>query len=365
MDAEANSVIHAFAASRTHEDHLDLIALLEYLHHRRRGPAIVDTLDVSSEAVYRRLGELRDLEFVADLDGERFEATRAGTKAANSYQRAATQLGDATIAYLVGSESRPQLLTRLADAPARKATLAADESLPSRTTIQRVIAQFDEYGWIQRTDEGAFQLTQPAIAAYEEYERLHTAMTQAVEKAPCLRLLAEWANPPLDVLTETELVVKRDDDPHAMLDAAVEAADIRDRTLSHVRSVTPLFDPLMFDIFGEFVDLGTQFEVIFDQQAYSELTKPANLHYFAGALVAPNVQVRIHPDTLKTGLGIYDRTVLLGGSTVHDQEAGVTGSSEQFREWADTTFETVWNESVRPSQRLQSWLGTTLSTASD
>jgi len=365
MDADANSVIHAFAASRTHEDHLDLIALLEYLHRSRPGPTVVDTFDASSEAVYRRLGDLKDIEFVVDLDGDQFEATRAGMKAAGAYQRAAVELGDATIAYLVGSESRAQLLVRLADAPARKATLAADELLPSRTTIQRVIAQFDEYGWIQRTDEGAFQLTQPAIAAYEEYKRLHAAMTQAIEKAPCLRLLAEWADPPLDVLTDTELVVKRNDDPHAMLDAAVEAANIRDRTLSHVRSITPLFDPLMFDIFGEFVDRGTQFEVVFDHQAYSELTRPANLHYFAGALVAPNVQVRLHPDTLQTGLGIYDGTVLLGGSTVHDQEAGVTGSSEQFREWADATFETIWNESVRPSQRLQSWLGTTLSTASD
>lgn len=356
MDSDANSVICEIARSRVRDERLDLLALLESTQGGQPGSALVDTQNAGKETVYRRLGEFVDIGFVADQDGEVFELTRAGEKAVAAYRRVTDRVDDEIIAYLAGSPARGRTLEHLLQTPARKATLADNDQLPSRTTIHRIVTEFDERGWTQRTADGAIRLTTPAAKTYEEYEWLRVAIEQAIQKAPCLQRLAEWADPRLHLLAGTTLTMEQEGDPHALLNAAVEAANIRDGTLSEVRSITPLFEPLMFDVFGEFIDRGTEFQVVFDQRSYEELTQPSNAHYLAGALLSPNVSVRVHPERLHTGLGIYDDAVLLGGSTTHERQAGVVGADEEFLSWATTTFDEIWAESVPPSDRLRSWV---------
>lgn len=365
METDANSVIREVAHSRIRSEKLDLLTLLDAAVGGTTGSTLVDSVPATRETAYRRLNQFVDIGFVTDDGSDGFQTTRAGELAADAYRRVADRLDEEDILFLAGTQSRQELLRQFVEAPAHKATLAADDEFPSRTTIHRATNDFEERGWVEQTADGALQATPAAVRACDEYEWLRVAIEQAITKADCLDRLEPWATPPLTLLAETELVRERNDDPYALLQAAVEAANIRTGSLSHVRSVTPLFDPVIFGVFGEYVDRGTQFEIVFDQQAYEQLTQPSNLHFLAGAVVAPNVDVRIHPKPLYTGLGLYDDSVLLGGSTRFDRDVGVTSNSESAHRWATGVFEDIWAESATPTQRLRSWLGESRPAAGD
>lgn len=355
-------ILHSIAVSQTGETKPDLLDLLQETHTVTSGTDLVATYDTGRATVYSRLNDLTEAGLIERTD-DGFWITRAGQLARQAYCAARTTLRDETIAFLTGPSHRLTLLRMLASAPSTKAELAANESLPSRRTIHRTINWCERHEKVRKTADGKYTTDESVEKLLTQFTQLETDFEQLTAKADCLNQLAYWADPPLTVLRGGELIANTEGDPYAMLDAAVEAADLRSHGLDHVRSVTPLFDRTLFDIFGQFIDGETTFEIIFDQQTYQQLTNPRHLHYLAGAIAAPAVDLRIHPDPLYTGLGIYNRrTVMLGGTTRESRDYGVVGNGDAFRNWAETTFESLWAESAPPSERFTHWVAQSVPT---
>jgi predicted transcriptional regulator len=354
------ALLNGIAVSQTDDATLDLLKLLDATRTPMSGTALVTTHDVGRATVYNRLDDLTEAGLVKRIDAG-FWTTRTGHLALRTYRGTSTELRDETIAFLAGSAHRVALLRTLALTPSTKAELAASESLPSRSTIQRTVRQFEQRGWLRKTATGEYTISEAGESTLDRYQQLAAAFEQLTQKSAWLNRLAYWADPPLAVLSGSDLVTNTEEDPHAMMSAAVDAADLRDGGLDHVRSVTPVFDPTLYDIFGQHVDSDTTFEVLYDKLAYQQLTNPRNLHYLAGAIAAPTVDVRIHPDPLYTGLGIYNReTVMLGGSTRESQDYAIVGDGDTFREWANATFDALWAESVAPGDRFTRWIKQTV-----
>ncbi|WP_394351370.1 transcriptional regulator FilR1 domain-containing protein [Halobaculum saliterrae] len=312
---------------------------------------------MSRKAIYRRIREFREIGFAIDGSDGEVRMTRSAVKAIGAYRCVAAQTDPAAIAYLTNSESRRDLLRTLVATSADKAELAADEQLPSRSTVHRTLDRLDDLEWVDRTTDGRFTATSRAVVDLERIDWLVEAIRQAIAKAPALRRMSYWVDPPLHALAGGDLVVETPTDPNALLSAAVDAADLRTEGLSHVRSITPVFDPVMLDLFGNYIDRDTTQQIVFDRRTYRQLTRPGRIHYLAGAVLAPNVEVRIHPEPLYTGLAIYNReTVMVGGSTRHTTDAAVVGAGAALRRWADTTFENIWADSQRPAGRIRGWL---------
>jgi predicted transcriptional regulator len=166
-------------------------------------------------------------------------------------------------------------------------------------------------------------------------------------------------------MSSSELVADSNENPHAVLDAAVEAADIRNEGLDHVRSITPLFSPALYDIFRQFIDRDTTFKIIYDQPTYRRLTQPNRIHYLATAIAAPTIEVRIHPDPLYTGVGIYNHdTVMVCGSTRFEKQYGIVSDRGELLTWSNEIFDQLWAESESLSSRLAGWVKQTVATRS-
>jgi predicted transcriptional regulator len=281
--------------------------------------------------------------------------------ALNAYRTTKNELSDESIAYLAKSQYRRTVLETLRKNPTTKAELAALNHLPSRSTIHRIIHQCEDLGWVTKNEAGAYIVTSTGETTHDSYRLLAAEFEQLIDKSELLNRLTYWAKPPVGALSDAELVVDTNEDPHAIFTASVEAADIRSGGLDNVRSITPLFSPALYDIFGEFVDQETTFEVIYDQPTYQQLTDPRHIHYLARMIASPNVEVRIHPDPLYTGIGVYNQeTVMICGSMRSEQQYGVVGDVDELLTWANETFDRLWTECQSPSGRFAKWLKQTV-----
>lgn len=353
---DPDETISRIAASQTIDDQLDLGALLTATRGGVTGTELVAQFDFGGPTVYRGLNFLTDREFVVNRDEDGFAATNAGVTAFDAYERVATQVDEADLAYLAASPDRYGLLRAISERPQYKRDLAAGSNAPSRTTVHRTLRDFEQRGWTEQMGDGRVHTKESAEQCLQAYEWLRTAMAQATEKAPLINQLPWWADPELPVLAGSELVIETEEEPHAVLNAAVEAANLRDGNLERLRTIVPVFDKITFERFGDEVNRDAEFEILLDRRAYNQLTRPQNLAYLAGGLLAPNVEMRVYAENLYLGLGIYDDTVLVGGSTEANKDAAVVGENEQLRTWADQRFETLWTDAETIPQRLRRWV---------
>lgn len=355
-ETDAHECLASIATAQTDDSALKPLRLLESTYDEPSGTDLVDRHDTGRATVYNRIDDLREYGFLWRTD-DGFRMTRAGRMALAAYRAAQSELSDEGIAYLTGSHHRRGVLRTLVTTASTKADLAADDALPSRSTIHRIIGTYSDWGWVTETGDGNYRTTNEGRASLESYQVLAAEFEQLIDKSELLARLDHWAAPPVRALARTDLVTDTNDDPHALLNATVEAGNIRSEGLEHLRSVTPLFNPTLYDIFGQFVDRDTTFEIIYDQPTYQRLTQPRRIHYLAGAVAAPNVEVRIHPDPLYTGVGVYNHdTVMMCGSTRFEQQYGVVGGADELLDWANRTFDRLWAESESPSERFALWL---------
>ncbi|WP_277554065.1 hypothetical protein [Halobaculum limi] len=309
--------------------------------------------------MYRWLGEFEQLGFVQDERGAGFRLTRSGWLAHQAYEQVVDRLGVEKLAYLAGSESRPDLIRALARAPADKSTLAADPRLPSRATIHRTLRTFEKYGWIADSPGRQIRISKTAVVAVEQLGWLYTAVAEAIEKGPALNTMAYWAGPPLHTLVGSELLTKTPGVQNTMLNAMVEEAGLRTGALHQLQVVVPALDAVTFDHFASSFT-SDHHQLILDRNAYRYLARPRNHHRLATLLESPTVDLRVHHDPLYTVLAIFNgERVLVGGSTRTSQSDAVVGSTKRLKRWATSTFDELWAESQPVEFRFDRWLTTT------
>lgn len=355
----AREFVRAVAVSQSSHSRVDLSILLAATAGGSKAEYLVNRNEISRETVYRRLGDFEPLGFIQDEPGGGFRLTRSGWLAHQAYEQVADRLGVEKLAYLAGSDSRPDLIRALARAPADKSTLAADPRLPSRATIHRTLRDFEEYDWLADSPDRQTRISDPAVLAVEQLEWLHTVVSEAIEKGPALNVLAYWAGPPLHTLVGSDLLTKTPGVQNTMLNAMIEGAGLRTGALQQQQVVVPTLDAATFDHF-ESSFTRDDHQLILDRNAYRHLARPQNHHRLATLLESPTVDLRVHHDPLYTVLAIFNgERVLVGGSTRTSQSDAVVGSTKRLRRWATSTFDELWAESQPVEFRFDRWLTAT------
>jgi hypothetical protein len=238
--------------------------------------------------------------------------------------------------------------------------LNEDPTGPSDSTIRRSLRTFEERGWLTRTPDNLLEATETGRRVAETFQWLVDTTEQILGADAFLRRLgARSADLPFTALDDAELVVATPENPHAPLSAAIDHTGLRDamagdETIDHIKTVCPVFSPAMFDVFGQVVDLGTNIEIVFDAEVRKELSRKRNLHYLAGSVAAPNLDVRFLSETLTYGVGIYDDTGMAVAYTDREgHEAGIATQSDTLLEWIDDQFTTHWERGEGPSEYVR------------
>jgi predicted transcriptional regulator len=336
------------------------IRLLRTLEDAPQPPqSLANQTDIPRQRVYRVLDPLDSLG-VVDHPESMFRLTGTGVALLAAYTEATATITPETIGYLGRSTHRGCLLHQLADGPVSRRELSEDPTGPSDSTIRRSLRAFEERGWLTRTPDNLLEATKTGRRVAETFQWLVDATEQILAADPFLRRLGDRsADLPFTALTDAELVVATPENPHAPLSAAIDHTGLRDamagdETIDHIKTVCPVFSPAMFDVFGQVVDLGTDIEIVFDAEVRKELSRKRNLHYLAGAVAAPNLEVRFLSETLTYGVGIYDDTGMAVAYTDREgHEAGIATQNEALLEWIDDQFTTYWERGEGPSEYVR------------
>jgi hypothetical protein len=349
---EPTLIIRRLAGTTNQGGGLDSHTALRAATNGVTATALAEHQDTTRPTVYRALEPFCEAGLLADDDG--FRLTDAGAALLDAYERAAEAVEPDALAFLAGSDNRPAVLRALADGPARKATLAAGDGA-SRPTVHRAIDAFEQRAWARR-EGGGWVATAAGLTALETFETLKTATEQAIAKGPFLERFGASDRLPLPALEGADLVEPTQEAPHAILDASIEAAGIHGEPIDRLRTLVPVFSASMFAEFEPLVDRDTTLEIVYTESVFRKLTHPRYIPYLAKAVLTPTVDVRVYPDTIDWGIGIYDETVMLAGADETGGRAGVVGQVPQLRTWATETFTERQEDSVSPSQRLVDWL---------
>ena len=247
----AREFVQALAVSRTNPKRVDLYALLAHACAGVRAETLVSGREVSRETVYRRFREFEQLGLINHEPGGKFRTTRPGWMAMRAYARVAERFEPEELAYLASSPARRDVIRSLDGSPADKATLAADPHLPSRATIHRTLAQFEEYGWIVDSPGRQYRIHEDAVIAAAQLEWLYTAVQEAIEKAPAIQTMAYWADPSAHTLVGTKLNQQTPGVPNTMLNAIVDLSGLRTGEFERLQAVVPALDVVTVDYFEE------------------------------------------------------------------------------------------------------------------
>lgn len=146
------------------------------------------------------------------------------------------------VAYLVGSDARPALLSACSESEVRPRDLVTDCDV-SRATVHRALNGFLERGWIETT-ESCYSTTPFGESVLDQYDRLLDAVDRANEFGPWYQEIdASDEELPVQAVCNGSVVTATSADPTAPLEfvstvvSTTETSRIRICTPTHARFV--------------------------------------------------------------------------------------------------------------------------------
>lgn len=314
-----------------------------------------ELLGIPRQRVYRVLNPFVEIGLVRKDAG--FVLTGAGHAMLQAYERATSSVDPEDIGYLARSTYREQILRKISDRPTKRKEIGEGENAPSGSTIRRSLSELKQREWIAYDETNRIQTTETGSEVLESFECLIKATEQIIEKEPFLRRLGSRSTElPFTALSNADLVVATPENPHAPLSAAMDKTGLKaavsgETTVDQIRTVCPVFSPAMFDVFGQFVDFGTKIEVVYDAETRQAMCEKKHLHYLAGSIAAPNVDIRFLSESLTFGVGLYDGTgMAVAYNNREGHEAGITTQDVEVNDWIERVFDEYWEQGEAPSE---------------
>ncbi|MBX0298181.1 helix-turn-helix transcriptional regulator [Haloarcula nitratireducens] len=214
----------------------------------------------------------------------------------------------------------------------------------SKSTVHRNTNSLAEQGLIERSD-GEYQLTKFGEAVAEVVATFEADMRTTVRLAPLFEAIsAVQPGCSVEAFSDATVTTATDGDPFAPLARFVSLVQ-ETETLRMFDSyaVAPTY---MDEIHGQVLD-GLETKVI--ERPDIALDIMENYPRKCVELCASEfLTMRVH-DTLPFGIGIFDSKIGVG---IRDRESGsprafIDTETREAREWAETLFESYWNEATQ------------------
>ena len=240
------------------------------------------------------------------------------------------------VAFLVGSDSRVEILRELVEEDRRPTDLASDVSC-ARETIHRTLSGFVEREWVEQ--EGReYGATPVGQLVMEQYEALESTVEDAREFGPFLLNVGNVASEiPREALREATVTTATAENPHAPLDRYVSW--LGTRTVSRFRGMSPIVSPIFNEAAERVVGPETELELVVDESVL-DVSEREYPDAFERALSLDRVTLFLSPDAVEFGFAIVDGDVAVsacdgGGNVV----AVVDGTNDALYEWATGVYE--------------------------
>lgn len=216
------------------------------------------------------------------------------------------------IAYFARSKNRVQLLVVLAAGSYTRRELG-DATGVAKTTIGRILNEFSERGWTERTADGNYTATPVGRQVVVEFMPLVEAMSVVEELGETVAWF-QAAEQPLGMCQLTEATVVRPDpaDPMAPVNAYME--DLRTASAFHcLVGVAPpeSFEKAMRD---GVVERGMRTEHVITESEYTYLLHYPNRLTRWREYVQAGANVYCYSDTVPCNVMIFDETVYIANT---------------------------------------------------
>jgi len=253
------------------------------------------------------------------------------------------------IAYLSRSANRVVILDGLTEGQYSRGALANQTGV-SRTTLDRIVNELEERGWVKRTTEGNYSATAHGRLLMRRFR----PFLESVEALHCLDDALTWL--PIDELDIglehfSDAVVRQPEsgDPVEVTDFFNELLwnTSEFRVLSHLAPPEPLGETLVERVTSERM---TMDGVITDELLGYLGSRPERARRWI-ALVEAGSDLHHHKGPIPCNLWIFDETVLIkkSGPEPIDEAYGVPIVSENdtVRSWAHDLID-EWMERASP-----------------
>lgn len=250
------------------------------------------------------------------------------------------------VEFLARSENRIHALTTIADRPCDRSTLAETMDA-SRVTAQRILDDFERYGWAV-ADGRTYRATAIGAIVSEAFESLLTT----VEATQRLAAVAPWLPPEFDVdlrrLTDARITLPTHGDPIAPVRRSTALMD----GAASVRGLGTGIAPNVLRINRDcVVDDGQSFEVIFSEDVLTVISSDTQMSGWVQELLAAGATVYRHED-VGLLLGEFDGEVV--GLGVGDESGVPRGFIEscdsEVLDWFERTY-TRYRAEAEPVER--------------
>jgi len=253
---------------------------------------------------------------------------------------------DAVLEFLMGSETRRDVLQRLAtDGPCRQPVLADTLGVSNRT-VKRALDDIEGRQWAVSTPSG-YVLTVLGEHVVDTYERATHALADATALEPFLtRLRADACDVPVDAFEDPEVVEATKSSPNAPIERALSFRQTAEhlRELSSIvakESASQLHQRILDDDVSG-VEVVLERDVVDTIETHEEYSQS-----FEDIVDTDVATAYVHDGPFPFLLALTDRRVALG-ATNDDGFPAVLVVSEcpEVHDWAESVYERFRDEAT-------------------
>lgn len=243
------------------------------------------------------------------------------------------------VAYLSRSGSRIRILDALATAPCTRSELKETTGI-ARTTVGRIINEFEERGWARRTTDGEYEATPTGSCIVSEF----TPFVESIQAIRNLGDLVDWLPTdeiPIDLRHFTDATVRRPEPADPM--STVTDFNARLHGVSEFQCLVGIAPPIPFE--REMADgvanrgLDTK-HVITDEELNYLLDQPERLPRWR-EYVQSGANVYRYDGQIPCNLFVFDDTVIISNSKsdVGEPHVGIESENQAVLSWAREVIE--------------------------
>lgn len=243
------------------------------------------------------------------------------------------------IAYLSRSASRVRILAALASDPQTRGDLEETTGI-ARTTIGRIVNEFEERGWARRTPNGKYSATPPGKAIISEFR----PFVQSVQAIRTLGNLVAWLptdEVPLDLHHLSDVSVRRPEPADPM--STVTEFNARLDEASEFQCLVGIAPPIPFEqkMRNGVVDRGMETKhVITDEELNYLLKQPERLPRWR-EYVEAGANLYRYDGRIPCNIFVFDDTVIFSHtkSEFGEPHVGIVSDNPEVVSWSREMIE--------------------------
>ena len=333
-------------------DRLDVLIAVNELRQPTTTQQIADHMGKARQNVSDHIQTLRSHGLVNRHESG-IERTAGGVLLVEYANKCFETLSRDQLSYLTRSKNgvnhRLSTLATICEGEYRTSELSdAISTTPSRSTVGRITENFIEFGW--STENASVHSSTPkAKEVLLAYDQFTDAVEQFIAKANWFQRLPpdDATGLPVPALKNATVLASDATRRNRVLWNALKLCDV---SVSRFRCVSSIYNPVLFEAYEQFLDLGIESESVLDWSTYQELRERDEVDFAADDSLYDHYEPRYLDFVHTLGIGLYDdRKAAVGAYNELGDGQHITmivSSDDEIVTWATALYERYWEQAT-------------------